>query len=132
MAFDPITAALDLGGKLLDKILPDPVQRAQAQLQLEQLRQSGELAQIAVNQQEAASQNLWVAGWRPGVGWCCAAAFAYHELLEPLLTYIMAACGHVFALPQFNDSVLTMTLMGMLGLRGFEKMGDKGHLPWQQ
>ena len=46
MALEPITAALDLGGKLIERMWPDPQQRALAQLELLRLQQSGELESL--------------------------------------------------------------------------------------
>ena len=69
------------------------------------------------------------------MGWCCAAAFAYHLIIQPLLTYAMAVFGHSFPLPTFDSGLLTTILMGMLGLgvmRTTEKMGSAGTLPWQK
>ena len=84
MALDPLTAGFDLAGKVLDKLFPDPAQRSAAQLQLEQMQQSGDLAQISIDVEEAKNENLFVAGWRPALGWVCVAAFAYHYVLQPL------------------------------------------------
>lgn len=47
MAFDPISAALEIGGKLLDRFLPDPAQKAAAQIELAKMAQNGELARMA-------------------------------------------------------------------------------------
>jgi len=47
MAFDPISALLDVGGKLIDKLIPDPQAKAKAQLDLAKMAQEGELARIA-------------------------------------------------------------------------------------
>ena len=47
MAIDPVTAMLDIGGKVIDRLWPDPVQAAQAKLELIRLQQSGDLALIA-------------------------------------------------------------------------------------
>jgi len=47
MAFDPVSAAFDVGGKLIDRLWPDPDQRDQAKLKLMELQQSGALAQLA-------------------------------------------------------------------------------------
>lgn len=46
-AFDPVTAVLEVGGKLLDKFFPDPVKRDEAKAALLQMHQSGELAKMA-------------------------------------------------------------------------------------
>jgi hypothetical protein len=47
MAFDPVSAAFDVGGKLIDRLWPDPAERDQAKLKLMELQQSGALAQLA-------------------------------------------------------------------------------------
>ena len=43
MALDPISAALDLGNALISRIFPDPVQAANAKMELVKLQESGEL-----------------------------------------------------------------------------------------
>ena len=42
-----LTTLLPIAGKLLDKIIPDPAQKAEAQLKLAELAQNGELAKLA-------------------------------------------------------------------------------------
>lgn len=139
MSFDPVTAVLDIGGKLIDRIWPDPAQAAQAKLKMLELQNSGALAELtastdlakaqaAINQQEAASNSLFVAGWRPFVGWCCGAAFAYAFVLQPLAVFLLTAC-HVpidpKTLPQLDISSFMPVLLGMLGLgamRSYEKV----------
>jgi len=72
MSLDPVTALLDIGGKVIDRLWPDPTQAANAKLELFKLQQSGELAQIAgqleINKVEAANPSVFVSGWRPFVG----------------------------------------------------------------
>lgn len=69
MAVDPITAALDVGGKLIDRLWPDPTQRDQARLAMLELAQKGELAEFAgraeIVKTEAASENWLASSWRP-------------------------------------------------------------------
>ena len=48
----PLTALLDIGGKILDKVFPDPAQAEQAKLKLLEMQQNGELAQIAADTAE--------------------------------------------------------------------------------
>lgn len=136
MAFDPISAALGIGEKLIDRLWPDPTQRDAAKLELLKMKQTGELAvlaaetdlakgQIAVNQVEAASASFFVAGWRPFIGWVCGAAFAYHFVLQPFLAFVLDASGHKVELPVFDMGTLSTVLMGMLGLgslRTYEKI----------
>jgi hypothetical protein len=136
MAFDPISAALDIGGKVIDRLWPDPAQRDAAKLELLKMQQTGELAQLtadtdlakaqaAINAQEAQSPTLFVSGWRPFIGWVCGLAFAYDFILQRLLAFLLAAVGHPVELPVFDTNSLVTVLMGMLGLGGlrtFEKV----------
>jgi hypothetical protein len=66
---DPVTAALDIGGKIIDRVWPDPAQRDQAKLALMEMQQKGELAEFAAQagivQAEASSTNWLTASWRP-------------------------------------------------------------------
>jgi hypothetical protein len=48
----PLTAILDIGGKILDKVFPDPAQAEQAKLKLLEMQQSGELARMAADTAE--------------------------------------------------------------------------------
>jgi len=135
MAFDPVTAGLDFAGKLLDKLFPDPTARAQAQIQLLQIQQSGELAQLSIDQEEAKNENIFVSGWRPALGWVCVAAFAYHYVFQPFLIFLLTQFGAKVILPDFDMNTLSTVLMGMLGLgslRTVEKMSDKAQMPWQK
>ena len=82
-------------------------------------------AQIEVNKTEAAHRNVFVAGWRPFIGWVCGAAFAYHFVLQPIFVFALAAYGVSLELPSFDMGALMTVLTGMLGLGGlrtFEKM----------
>jgi len=69
MALDPVTAALDVGGKLIDRLWPDPAQRDQARLAMLEMAQKGELAEFGARadivKTEAASENWLTASWRP-------------------------------------------------------------------
>lgn len=66
---DPISAALNIGSQLIDRLWPDPTQRDAAKLELLKLQQSGELAQFSAQadivKTEAASDNWLAASWRP-------------------------------------------------------------------
>ena len=124
MAFDPVSALLDIGGKVIDRMWPDPVQAAQAKLELVKLQQSGELAQITgqleINKVEAQSTSIFVAGWRPAIGWICALALFYQYIARPLLI----AFGFVQSMPGLDDNLwqLLLGMLGLGGLRTFEKV----------
>ena len=125
----PLEAVLGLATSLIDRIFPDPAQKASAHLELLKLQQSGELAQITgqldINKIEAANVNLFVSGWRPAIGWVCALALAYQYLVRPLAGTIAMMTGHTLPpLPGLDDNLwqLMMGMLGMGGLRTFEKV----------
>lgn len=66
---DPLSAVLGIGGKLIDKLWPDPEQKAKAQLALLELAQKGELTELTARAEiirtEAASSHWLAANWRP-------------------------------------------------------------------
>jgi len=114
MNLDPVTALLDVGGKVIDRIWPDPVQAANAKFELFKLQQSGELAvmagQMEINKEEAKSPSLFVSGWRPYIGWVCGTGLAYQFLLYPVLV------AFVPGVAQLDMGTLLTLLFGMLGL----------------
>ena len=122
LLIEPISA-------LLDKIIPDPDARAKAQIELlkaerefdlEELEQvlKADRSQTAVNKVEAKHRSLFVAGWRPFIGWTCGIAFVYHFVLQPFLVFALAVQGITVELPDFPMETLLTALLGMLGLGG--------------
>lgn len=116
MALDPVTAVLDIGGKLIDRMWPDPAVADQAKLELLKMQQTGELAQIGgqldINKVEAASSSVFVSGWRPYIGWVCGTGLAYQFLIYPI------AIAWLPKIVQLDMGTLLSLLAGMLGLSG--------------
>ena len=123
---------LDAGLRILDKVIPDPQAKAQAQLELLKLQQAGEfrqmeadlqlsLAQTEVNKVEAASPDLFKSGWRPGAGWICVLGLAYQFLLQPLLAWGSTIQGDP-APPVLQLGDLYGLLFGMLGLGAYRSV----------
>lgn len=84
-----------------------------------------QLAQIAVNQEEARSSSVFVAGWRPATGWICAVALAYVAIIEPLARFIaQVMIGYHGDFPVIDTNLTMQVLFGMLGIgamRSFDK-----------
>lgn len=123
MSADPITAVADLAGTVIDKIWPDKTEAERAELAAAVAIVQG---QLQVNQAEAASPSVFVAGWRPAIGWVCGGALAYTYLLYPILMWAAAIWWPNLSPPKLgNDGMLYELLLGMLGLGGlrtFEKV----------
>ena len=122
MGIPVIDSILGMGEKLIDKLIPDPKQKAEALLELKKLEQSGDLqviaGQIEINKIEAASQMTFISGWRPAVGWICALALAFQLVVSPILSWSSTLAGHPVVPPVLNVELLTTLLIGMLGLGG--------------
>jgi len=114
---------------LLDKFIEDKDQKNKLAHELATMadRHAQELAkgQLDINKAEASHRSIFVAGWRPFVGWTCGVALAWHFVLAPFIIFGSAYAGiELPELPQFDMSSLLTVLMGMLGLgglRSFEK-----------
>tara|TARA_R100001015_G_C4633906_1_gene199501 strand:+ start:3228 stop:3635 length:408 start_codon:yes stop_codon:yes gene_type:complete len=83
-----------------------------------------DIAQLEINKAEASHKSIFVAGWRPFIGWTCGVALAYSYVLQPILVFVLAQSGYLVDLPKVELGEMMPVLMGMLGLGGlrtFEK-----------
>ena len=81
--------------------------------------------QAEINKIEAQHRTIFVAGWRPFIGWVCGVALAYNFILRDLLVWFI---GPEQVPPALQMEHLMTVLIGMLGLGGmrtFEKFKDK-------
>lgn len=114
---------------LLDKFVEDKDQKAKLAHDLATMaeRHAQELAkgQLEINKAEAQHRSIFVAGWRPFLGWCLSFAMAWHFVLAPITVFIAGWAGVTIPeLPVFDMDSLMTVLLGMLGLgglRSFEK-----------
>jgi hypothetical protein len=120
-----IDDAIAAGLKVLDKFIPDPAEKAKAEGELRSALLAWDQMQASVNAEEAKSSNVFVAGWRPFVGWTCGASFALNVVILPLLNFVIVANGGQAVVIPMDTNLIMSTLFGMLGLGGlrtFEKI----------
>ncbi len=114
---------------LLDKFIEDKDQKARLAHEVATMAQkhAQELAkgQLEINKAEAQSRSIFVAGWRPFIGWTCGIAMFWHFVGVPITMFFVSWFSMEIAeLPQFDMNSLMTVLLGMLGLGGlrtFEK-----------
>ena len=115
MSIDPITAGLQFGKAILERAIPDKSARARAEADMALAILQGDLKlaelQTEVNKAEAQHASVFVAGWRPAVGWVCAAALAWQYFGRSMAE---AISGQAIAPVDMGD--LLILLLGMLGL----------------
>jgi hypothetical protein len=124
-------------GPLVDKI-PDINLRRKLEADAEQALLAAMtgvvMAQVEVNKIEAQHKSIFVAGWRPAVGWVCAIALAYNFILRPIAMYGAFLAGvDLTDAPELNITELMAILAGMLGLatnRTYEKTKGVASSVW--
>ena len=124
MAFG-IDDAIAAGLKIVDKFVPDPEAKIKAEAELRASLLAWDQAQMATNTAEAQSDSVFVAGWRPFIGWCCGLALSVQFVVGPLAVWVFDLLGRPIQAPPTLDNMLWELMFGMLGLGGlrtFEKV----------
>jgi len=108
---------------LLDKFIEDKDQKAKLAHEIatmaEKHAHDAAMAQVEVNKAEAQHRSVFVAGWRPFLGWCFSFAMAWHFVLAPMTMFVCTYAGvEIPELPTFDMDSLMTVLLGMLGLGG--------------
>jgi hypothetical protein len=115
---------------IIDKSLPDAGQAALAKqkIELELITAANEInkAQAETNKVEAGHRSIWVAGWRPAIGWTCSIGVFWAFVGHPTAQWAAMMFGIPFALlPTLPTDMLfelVMAMLGLAGLRTFDKM----------
>lgn len=118
-------------GGVIDDLVTSDEERLKVALQDKQIDASLMLGQMDVNKAEAQHKSLFVAGWRPAIGWVGALALAYQFIVYPLLVWgwsLLQATGavpaEVTAPPVLPTDALWVIVSGMLGI-GAMRSHDK-------
>tara|TARA_B000000557_G_scaffold230042_1_gene202549 strand:+ start:99 stop:494 length:396 start_codon:yes stop_codon:yes gene_type:complete len=114
---------------LLDKFIEDKDQKNKLAHEIatmaEKQMHEQVMGQLEVNKAEAQHRSIFVAGWRPFIGWTCGIALMAHFVLFPATDFVVAYMGYeIPPMPAFDMESLMTVLLGMLGLggmRSFEK-----------
>ena len=116
---------------IIGKVIEDKAVAAQATAKMQELAATGALqeellqlqsitsAQTDINKVEAASPNMFVAGWRPAVGWICALALGINLVLGPIGTWVTNLFGHPTPFPVLDANLLMSLLFPLLGLGAY-------------
>lgn len=121
-----IQALLPVIGPIIDKLvdrIPDPAAREKARLEAESTLLAASIeemrGQVEINKVEASNSSVFVAGWRPAIGWSCALAFAFMYVISPVVVWIGGMFGVILSQPKFDADALMSLTFGMLGIAGF-------------
>lgn len=127
-----IGGVIDSVGKIIDNVWTSDKEKLELALKEKQIDASIAQSQMAVNQAEAVHANLFVAGWRPAIGWIGATAIAYQFLFYPLMMWIWVfGQGKGWIPPTLNPppmikaDELWVIITGMLGIAGLRSLDKK-------
>lgn len=118
-------------GKIADDLFTSDEERLKISLQEKQIEATLLTGQQEINKTEAAHKSVFVAGWRPFIGWVGGLSLAYQFLIYPLLTWAVLVLNSngitdvdLGQLPVIDAGplfALVMSMLGIGGMRSFEK-----------
>lgn len=120
------TLAKDIRQAITGEISAD--KQAEIAQKVMEIELAASQAQTVINMEEAKSESLFVAGWRPAVGWTGAAGLFYAAIGEPVLTLAASLYGYTGAFPAIDTTITMQVLFGILGLGAFRSF-DKSKAP---
>lgn len=114
---------------IVDRFVETEDERKAADLIKARMMMQPSLVQTELNKIEAAHRSIFVAGWRPFIGWVCGSALLYNFVLRDLLAWLILNTGLEASMPpDLAMEELMTVLLGMLGLGAFrtaEKMAGR-------
>lgn len=124
MGIPIIGSVVGLVEKAVDRLIPDKGKAAAMKHEIAMTLVTSDLAQMEINKEEASHKSIFVAGWRPAVGWICAFALFYNYIATPMLGAWASIYHPAAIIPQLDITELMTLLFGMLGmgtLRSYDK-----------
>ena len=115
---------LGVAAPILDKFIEDKDAKNQIKAALEQSLVSLQAAQAAANLEQAKHPSLFVAGARPAIMWICALGLLTNFFVMPIAEWAVAIWAPGTELPALQTGelmTLTLSLLGLGGMRSFEK-----------
>ena len=98
---------------IIDKFVETPDERAAADMLLAKMAQRPGELQVELNKIEAGHRSLFVAGWRPALGWICAFGLGFTFLINPVIQWATGELG-----PELPHDIMLELVIGMLGIAG--------------
>ena len=129
-----LTALVPALGTLIDRLIPDKAEAERARLDMEaalvNAANQAAMAQVEVNKIEAAHPSIFVAGWRPAIGWVCAASMGLYYIPMAVMgtglwVWACIEAGSLVPRPELGTGEiigLVISLLGMGSLRTTEKL----------
>ena len=105
-------------GGIIDSLHTSQEEKDNAKIKLQELENELQTKQMDINKVEAGHRSIFVAGWRPALGWISALSVGYVYLFQPFIVMVLKIAGSDIELPTLDLSQLMPLILGMLGLGG--------------
>ena len=119
-----VESVVGVAGKVLDKFVEDKDLKRKLESELKSQIISLDLAQAQTNLEQAKHSSVFIAGARPAIMWICAFGLGWQFVFQPVAAWIIMVSGSEMMLPIFETEglmPLTLSLLGLGGMRSFEK-----------
>lgn len=124
-----IASTIGAIGNVLDNCFTSEEEKLDKKILLQRLALQPDLAQAEISKLEAQHRSVFVAGWRPAVGWVCAAALAYNYILRDLMIWLFTAFAPETppppALAMEHLMTILLSILGVGSLRSIEKLAGR-------
>ena len=116
--------ALETISKVVDELHTSEEEKLDKKILMQRLQQKLAEKQLDVNAKEASHRSVFVAGWRPAIGWCGAMALFFAFILSPCIEWYAKFSGIDIVPPAIETGPLlaiVISMLGVAGMRSFEK-----------
>lgn len=120
---DTAAGPIEALGTAFDKLFTSDEERKQAEAVLAKIAQQPHILQAEINKIEAGHRSVFVAGWRPFIGWVCGSALAYSFIARDLLAWgLQIWAPETEPPPELAMEHLITVMVSLLGLGGLRSM----------
>ena len=119
-----VESVVGVAGKVLDKFVEDKDLKRKLESELKSQIISLDLAQAQTTLEQAKHSSVFIAGARPAIMWICSFGLGWQFVFQPVAAWIITVSGSDIMLPIFETEglmPLTLSLLGLGGMRSFEK-----------
>ena len=114
--------AIDIRTAITGEAPIDATARAELEMKLAEIEASVLLGQAETNKIEAQSTSIFIAGWRPCIGWICAVGIGVEYIIRPVADWIAAMVGKTVETPALDVGQLIALVVAMLGIAGYRTL----------
>ena len=113
--------ALATISKVVDELHTSEEEKLDKKILMQRLQQKLAEKQLDVNAKEASHRSVFVAGWRPAIGWCGAGALFFAFILSPCIEWYAKFSGIDIVPPAIETGPLLAIVTSMLGVSGLKR-----------